>query len=237
MNLAEFIRQLGADPASQDPEFLRARDSAPEFVAAAKESARFEQRLGRALALPVAESLLAELKETIRTAPAMSAPWRYYAMAASVLLAVAAAGITWRMNTMEFDSIGQYVAYHYNHDGASLLVRAEAKQAVNIEEILSDFQVELAPDLAAMVSLIKFCPTPNGMGAHLVLNTASGPITVIFMPDSVVTDGEMLAFDGMQAQLVRLARGSAAVIGSQNQDVARFHSLVQSAFVSHGAKA
>jgi hypothetical protein len=96
---------------------------------------------------------------------------------------------------------------------------------------LSGFRVRLAPELAGKVSLIKFCPTPAGMGAHLVVNTASGPVTIIFMPDSLVTDGEMFAFDGMQAQLVGLGRGSAAVIGTPSQDVAKLHSLVKSSFI------
>ena len=149
---------------------------------------------------------------------------------------IAAAAVTWRMNSMNFDSIEQYVAYHYNHDGEDVLARAGGQQADNIEQILSDFNVQLAPELAGKVTLIKFCPTPEGMGAHLVVNTASGPVTIIFMPDMLVTDGEMLAFDGMQAQLVDLVRGSAAVIGTPAQDVAKLHALVQTSFISGSAE-
>jgi Protein of unknown function (DUF3379) len=231
MNLSEFIRHLGADPNSQDSEFLLARDAAPEFIQAASESARFERRLMRAVAVPVPADLLATLQKTTRAATGSPIGWRYYAMAASVLLVVAAAGIFWRMNATNFDSIDQYVAYHYHHDGADVLTLANGQRADNIEQVLSGFGVRLAPGLADTVSLIKFCPTPNGMGAHLVVNTASGPVTIIFMPDTLVTDGEMLAFDGMQAQLVGLVRGSAAVIGTTSQDVAKLHSLVKGSFI------
>jgi hypothetical protein len=62
MNLSEFIRQLATDPDSQEPEFLRARNSAPEFVAAASESARFETRLRRAMSVPVPADWLADLQ-------------------------------------------------------------------------------------------------------------------------------------------------------------------------------
>jgi len=237
MNLSEFIRQLGTDPNSQDAEFLRARDSAPEFSRAASESAEFERRLARAMAVPVPVNLLGNMQEAVRGGVVGPTHWRYYAMAAGLLLVIAAAGTTWRMNALKFYSTEQYVAYHYQHDGQDVITRAAGQQADNIEDVLSGFNVKLAPGLAGMVNLIKFCPTPNGMGAHLVITTASGPVTIIYMPETLVADGEMLAFDDMQAQLVGLARGSAAVVGSRSQDVAQWHSLVQSSFISVASKA
>lgn len=236
MNLSEFIRQLATDPNCQDAQFLRARTSAPEFAEAASESARFEARLRRAVSVPVPADWLAELKEMSAFTANQHSRWRLYAMAASVLLVIAAAGITWRMNTLHFDSVDQYVAYHYNHDGAGILARAQGQRADNIESILSEFNVQLAPALAGKVTLIKFCPTPDGMGAHLVVDTARGPVTVIFMPDMHVADGEVVAFDGMQAQLVGLVHGSAAIIGTPAQDVAQLHPLVQSSFISGGSE-
>ncbi len=161
--------------------------------------------------------------------------WHYYALAASLLLAVTAAGITWRMNP-GFDSVEDYVAYHYAHDGSALVSRGEGQLAQNVDEILTRFHIALTPEARRMVGVIKFCPTPDGTGAHMVLNTKHGPITIIFMPHTVVTDGEMLAFDGMQAQLVNLASGSAAVIGTEDQDIASFHALVQDSFIKLSAE-
>lgn len=237
MHLSEFIRQLGTDPNCQDSEFLRARDSTPEFTQAARESARFEDRLERAVSVPVPADLIQTVQEATRAAAGSPTRWRYYAMAAMLLLVVAAAGVSWRMNTSKFTSIEEYVAAHYDHDGTDVLTLADSHHAGNIEQILSGFGVRLAPGLAGTVSLIKLCPTPDGMGAHLVVNTASGPVTIIFMPNTLVTDGEILAFDGMQAQLVGLARGSAAVIGTPGQEVAKLHSLVKNSFISTSGEA
>ena len=153
-----------------------------------------------------------------------------------LLLAVAAAGLTWRMNTMSFDSVEQYVAYHYHHDGEKVLISSEGRVAEDVDAILARFDVEMAPDLSRMVSLIKYCPTPEGKGAHIVLNTKEGPITVIYMPGTPVTDGELMDFDGMQAQLVSLAGGSAAIIGRQQQQVSQFYDLVHNAFIMVSAK-
>ncbi len=230
MNFSEFRRQLGTDPTNQAPAFLRARQSSAEFIQAAAESDRFEHRLSRALALPVPQDLLHHLQEIGRANTVHQSSWRYYALAASLLLAVAAGGITWRMNT-GLDTVAEYVENHYAYDGPALVTRGEGHQAGNVDEILNQFQVGLTPELTRMVGLIKFCPTPAGKGAHMVLNTEHGPITVIFMPDTVVTDGEMLDFNGMQAQLVVLAGGSAVVIGTYSQQVADFYTLVQNSFI------
>lgn len=231
MNFFEFTQQLGANPTSQEPEFLRARNSSPEFIQAASESDRFERNLRAALVIAAPQDLLANIKEISASAPAGRASWRHYALAASLLLAVAVTGITWRMNTMSFDSVEQYLAYHYNHDGQTLVLRGAGQEADNVNEILARFQVKMTPDISRMVGFIKFCPTPDGKGAHIVLNTDSGPITVIFMPDTAVTDGEMLAFDGLQAQLVTLEHGSAAIIGTDSQGITRFHQLVQNSIL------
>ena len=64
------------------------------------------------------------------------------------------------------------------------------------------------------------------------MNTPTGPVTVLFMPGSKVDDGEMLEFDGMQAQLVRVTGGAAAVIGTPSQHVDSYHALVQDSFVT-----
>jgi hypothetical protein len=237
MNFSEFKRLLGADPGNQDPAFLRARESSEEFIRAAAESDRFERRLERALDIPVPGDLLSSLEAITATPVKSSPPWRNYAIAASLLLAVAAAGLTWRMNTVGFDSVEQYVVYHYNHDGERVLISSEGQTADDVDTILARFDVEMAPDLSQMVSLIKYCPTPEGKGAHIVLNTPEGPITVIYMPGTPVTDGEMMDFDGMQAQLVSLAGGSAAIIGSRQQRVGQFYGLVQNAFITIPAKA
>jgi len=231
MDYSEFKRQLGADPTSQDPDFLRARQSSPEFVRAAAESDRLEHILKKALTWPAPPELVAGLKDIAQTGKSGSRPWRSYALAASVLLAVAVAGMIWRMNP-GYDSVEQYVAYHYGHDGPMLVARGEGKQADNVDAVLTRFHLTLAPQAKRMVGVIKICPTPSGKGAHMVLNTSSGPISIIFMPDTAVTDGEMLDFDGMQAQLLVLSGGgSAAVIGTHSQHIGRFRALVQSAFI------
>ena len=58
MNFSEFKKLIGADPWNQDPETLRARNSAPEFETAAKEAEAFEEKLQSALRIQAPADLL-----------------------------------------------------------------------------------------------------------------------------------------------------------------------------------
>ncbi len=242
MNFSDFIRQLGADPSSKDADFLRARESSPEFAQAAAEADRFEQRLQRAVNIAPPPNLVAELQalasdagatgETSRSRPR----WFAYAMAASVLLAVVVAGSLWRSGPQP-TSLEQYVAMHYSHDGERLVAQGAGQTASNIEAILARFDVELTPEIARQVGLIQFCPTPDGVGAHLVLNTPDGPVTVIFIPGTTAKDGQWLSLDGMQGQFVQVPNGTAAVIGGNRELVDNAHNLVQFGFVARNTGA
>lgn len=232
MDFSEFRRRLGAEPLSSDDELLRARKSGPEFEQAAVEAEAFEARLERALAIPVPDNLLDDLVTISSAQPenVQTRRWMPVALAASVLIAVGAAGMVWQMNR-GYSTVGEYLAAHYEYDGHKLVAKADGHVAGNVKEILAKFEVEATDELTGMVGFIKFCPTRDGKGAHMVLNTEQGPVTVIFMPTETVTDGESLAFGDMQARLIALQSGSAAVIASGRQDVSRYFAMVRDSIV------
>ncbi|MGD9021970.1 MAG: hypothetical protein PVF46_09240 [Lysobacterales bacterium] len=56
-------------------------------------------------------------------------------------------------------------------------------------------------------------------------------VTVIFMPRTDVTDGQLVSFDDMQAVLVSLERGLAAIIANANQSIENLPDLLRRALV------
>ena len=232
MDFSEFKRLLGADPRNRDPEFLRARASSPEFEEAAAEADRFEDLLTRAVQVPAPEHLIDDILDTPGQASgrARGRRWMQMALAAGLLIAVGAAGLTWRMNTT-WDSVQSYVSDHYRHDGPELLAQADGRVADEAQALLAEFEVEALPALAGIVGVIKYCPTPDGKGVHMVLNSERGPVTVIYMPETSVSDREQFGFDGREALLVELRSGSAAIIGSPEQQIADLHALVRQSIV------
>jgi len=240
MEFSEFRRLLGAEPRSRDPSFLSARESSPEFAAAAAEADRFEQQLERALALELPADLAERLSAIPRTTPRAdehrprrAGGWRL-AMAAAVLVAVGAASLLWRMNA-GWDSVQDYVADHFRHDGRAMLAQAAGgPAAADVGAVLAEFGMKATPALARIVSVVKTCPTPDGRGVHMVLDTERGLVTVIYMPATTVTDGEHVRFDNHDAVLVTLRSGSAVIIGSESQQVAGLYSLIRGSLAPAG---
>lgn len=238
MDFSEFTLRLGAEPRNRDPEFLQARTSSPEHRDAALQADRFEALLERAMAVDAPPFLLDRLRAIPREAPGPHSRdlhqrpirWRPLAVAASLLIAVGAAGLVWRSNS-HWASVPDYVVDHYRHDGASVLARAGRQAAKDLGPMLAEFDVEATPALAGIVRFTKNCPTPEGKGVHMVIATETGLVTLIYMPATTVTDGELVAFDDREAMLVALQRGSAVIIGTESQDLAGLHSLVRASLV------
>lgn len=225
MNLSDFRRLLGADPGNPDPEFLRARDASPEHAAAAAASDRFERLLRRALGLPPPEGWAAELGNLPLRARRRPQVFRL-ALAASLVLALAAAFLYWRQDQGP-QTIEEYVAQHFHHDGPLVLERGAGQIADNVEAMLAPFGFGMEPGAAGQVGFLMLCPTPDGIGVHFMVHTETGPVTVILMPRTPVDDGRRFDFDGMQAELVALPRGSAAIVARTDQDIGGMHEFVQ----------
>ena len=230
MNFSEFIRKLGADPLSRAPEFLRARQSSPKFEHVAQAADVFERKLAIAFDVAVPGGLQDDIYAIASQHPRATSSglfgWKALALAASVLMAVGVVSITWKMDR-GWGSVENYLVSHYAQDGATLVALAEGQSADNVQAIMTTFDLEAAPDLINMVGFIKYCPTPDGKGAHMVLNTEQGPITVILMPDTAVTDRKSLTINGVQAYLVTLSRGSAVIMGSGSELVSSMAPMVR----------
>jgi len=221
MNFSEFKRLLNSDPGSQDPEFLAARNSDAEFALAAAASDTFEQRLKKACRLPVDSELAHHLRALAQKAPQVQAfgPNRLrYALAATVILAFSAVLLLPPLRQPQ-ESVETFVARHFGLDGHDLLAQAGVAQGEELDAILASFDLQMDPQLAAQVQFVKYCPTPAGMGVHLVLNSPQGRVTVIVMPGLEVLEGQQFAFNDMAAEMINLPgrNVSAAIIGQPEQ--------------------
>jgi len=226
MNFSEFKKLIGADPRNRDPETLRARNSAPEFEAAAAQAEEFEEKLQTALLVQPPAGFVDEIK-SIAQQPARQRKWIPLALAASLLITVGAVGLVWKQSH-QWDNIEDYLADHYSHDGYAFVAQAKdivAEQDIN--KIMTSLNASADQQLSGNIMFIKLCPTPDGRGAHFVVRTDQGLMTIIFMPNTPVTDGEMVEFDQMHAYLVSLEHGSVAIIGNQSQAVENLEIMIR----------
>ena len=233
MRWPEFLRQLGADPESCAPEFLAARHSSPRFEEAAGRAEHFEGKLKMALAVPVRPDLL----EALRSIPDVHAEgqgtrarsWAPVALAAALMVAVAVGIIS--QSKRDWESVEDYLALHYSRDGAHLEALAAGRLADEVQTILAGVGYAALPELEAMVGYIKYCPTTDGRGVHMVLHTGQDPVTVILMPSTPVTEWSARLENGMQAVMLPLGRGSIAVLGRDADVVRQLGPLVHASVV------
>lgn len=234
MNFSEFKRLIGADPWNRDPETLRARNSATEFEQAAIEAEAFEHKLQAALHIQPPADLLADI-QSISRQPAQRRNWIPLALAASLLIAIGAMGVVWNQSqSPRWDNVETYLADHYSKDGDNVLGLATDNNVSeqDINHIMASLNATAGQQLSGIVKFIKFCPTPDGRGAHMVVSTDQGPVTVFFMPNTQVVDGEIVKFDQMHAYLVNLAHGSVAIIGRNTQPVENLEVLVRNSIIT-----
>ncbi len=165
--------------------------------------------------------------QAISQAPVRKRSWLPLALAASVLIAVGAAGVAWQQCIIGTALKTTLPRTTHMMEARLLLWPAKIMSDEDIEKILASLNATADKELSGHIMFIKFCPTPNGRGAHMVVSTDQGPMTIIYMPKIQVDDGEMVKFDQMQALLVNLEQGSAAIIGKQSQDVEKLVVMVR----------
>lgn len=225
MNLFEFKKRLMTEPSDRSPEMRAARAAGDEFAAAAAESDRFEAVLHGALNVPVphglADSII--LRQSL-AGESKTRRWpQFVALAAVLALAVAVTTFTMLPGKTSMGDLQQHISWHWQHDGPQVLAASANRMQADpnqVQHVLSEFGVQVEPALLEQVRMTKFCPTPDGAGAHIVLATASGPVTLYYMPRTRVpsSPARIQLDDGMEAVALNVERGSLAVIAEPGVD-------------------
>ncbi len=214
MNSSDFRERLGAEPRKTAAELAPEIAADPRWSAATDEALAFEDQLEAALRAPQPGD---DLLEGILAAPSRAGrrlPPAWLAVAASLLLVAGLSSVfLWRGPAgMPVD---EYVRSHYEHDGQAVLAMARASHSpADVTAVLASLGVQASPQLAEGIVYIKFCPTPEGKGAHMIVNTGDGPATVIFMPSIQLDEPLLLSLDHTQARVIGLETGAAAIIGA-----------------------
>lgn len=241
MNYLEFKRQLMVDPYDRNPDFQAARNRDGQHADAVASSDQFEQLLQQALSVEVPPGLTDQIvirtkleeQERMEQKTSSRGAWWPRAVAASVLAAALTAGaMNW--NQSRQDSMAAFVVQHWQHDGQNALVRAEhvghqqrADSLKELRRVLAAAGVEADEKLLQRITFGKNCPTPKGTGAHLVINTESGPITVFYAPE-IGEQARRLSIDDVVAVLIEMQDGAAAFIGEDEGSVREVGELVKS---------
>ena len=187
----------------------------------------FEQRIARALELPVPELSMPELPEIdsdkVVGIKSATKPRRrgvapvWLAMAASVAL-VAIVGVRMFGDVTEYDSLSEEILAHLDHEPYALRVTDEAVSDARLTRIVPSNLATLDHS-AGLITYAQNCKIRGEVSPHLVIQGKSGPVTVILMPQVGVQSAETIEGESIHGVILPVGDGSIAIIGEKDEDL------------------
>jgi hypothetical protein len=248
MDCAQCRRTLLADPNASEPALDAHLAGCAECRAYRERLLRFEGRLAQALRVDLERAAKAPaphersapsslIEERLRRgAPSRSFRARGLALAASVLIALVAAGTLWV--AAPHRSLAAAVVAHMAGEPEAWVLTAPVPSA-DLASVLAAAHMRLNPD-AGMVSYAQTCGFRGHRVPHLVVQTEMGPVTVMVLVHESSTKAQPFDEDGYRGVIVPVpGHGSLAVLArGENADLAsvgKVAARVQSAITWTGS--
>jgi hypothetical protein len=210
VNCLEFRRALGADPNHASPESLAHRAECPTCEKYAQEMLRLNGLIKLALEVPVPTAQPLQL--SARTQP------RWYAMAASVLVALSVAmGAFWFVGFPR-ESLASDVVKHMAHEPQAMTPTQARISTELLGGALQAKGLQLSQPMDD-VSYLQSCFIRGHFVPHLVVQTPHGPVTVLLLTEEKVADTERFDEQQYHGVLMPLGKGAMAVIALDNSIV------------------
>jgi hypothetical protein len=206
MDHAQYRLAIMADPHNADAALRAHREACAECRAFTERLLKFESRLERALRvdIPPTATVLPFAREH---APAAARRWM--ALAASVLLGAAIVGGVWL--SLPQPGLAAAVVAHMAGEPEAWQ-RTEAVAQPELADVLKDSKLRLRPD-AGVVSYASSCAFRGHHVPHLVVQTASGPVTVMVLVHESVRHVMQFDEQGYRGTIVPVpGHGSIAVL-------------------------
>jgi hypothetical protein len=199
MDCAQYRRAVLGDPHDANPELALHLASCPDCPQYTQRLLRFEGRLERALRVgPFAA----------QRAPRTHRGW--FAMAASFLVAALIAGTLWI--AAPHPSLAADVVAHMAGEPDAWAQTDVAVPPEDLAKVLDRAHVRLKPD-AGMVSYAQSCLFRGHHVPHLVVQTESGPVTVMVLAHETVSKAVLFDEEGYRGVIVPAqGHGSLAVL-------------------------
>jgi hypothetical protein len=211
IDCSEYRRRITAEPALAQA--LREHvASCAECAAFTQRLLAFEQRLAAALKLdlpaPSASGSNVIAFKPRRSRGGASKPW--FAMAASVVVAVGVAALLW-LGTAE-SSLASDVVEHMAHEPDAWARTDSRVASANLAAVLHDAHVRLLPNMNR-VSYAHSCLFRRHHVPHLVVQSDSGPVTVMVLAHEDIAKPRHFDEQGYRGMIVPMpGHGSVAVI-------------------------
>lgn len=208
MECAEFRRIIGADPKRTSPEIEAHRSSCAACARYAADMQRIDALVGRAQFGAVPKS--AEAPWAPRRQPV-----RWYAVAASLLVAVGLGLFLWV--DAGRDALIAEVVKHADGERNVMVVSDKRVPEDKLQHALAKAGAQLA---AAMpVSVARVCKIRGVVTPHLIMQTPDGAVAVLVLPRERTWLPHSFATQGYQGRLIPKDGHAIAIVGTSESAV------------------
>jgi hypothetical protein len=221
MNCLEFHRQKLADPrrlSAQAREHVQGCANCAAFASAVDDG---EGDLERVLGVPVPDGLA---ERVILRARRGQAAWHGWALAASVVIAVASAIALFETSGRPQDQYARLAIEHLVMEPESLTTVRNADAEAFRALVQSSGGTLKAP--LGMLRYIRLCPVQDGTGWHIVFDTPEGLATLIIVPGKTPGATQAASTVGWSALARPTPRGYYAVVTTLSRATLRLDRLV-----------
>jgi len=227
MNCEEYRQAIAAEPSFDGGAGHLSECAACQ--AYRKEMLELDQAIGRALALDVPQLEIPELPE-IEADNVVALPKRrlsppvWLAMAATVVLA---AFIGFRLigTNVEYDSLGEELLAHIDHEPYALRVSDSPVSNTRLERVVPA-EVARLDHSAGLITYAQSCVVNGRKVPHLVIQGERGPITILLMPEEMVSGPESVTGESVQGIIIPVGDGSIAIFGEREEALERIERKV-----------
>jgi Protein of unknown function (DUF3379) len=232
MQHTDYRAAILADPHSADAQLRAHREACAECSAYTERLLKFESRLERAVRVQMPAGA-AVLPFARKSPPAPGAARRWLAMAASVLLGTALAAGIWF--SLPQRSLAAAVVAHMAGEPDAWQRSDVAVDDPTLQNVLKDSKLRLRP-AAGLVSYASSCSFRGHVVPHLVVQTASGPVTVMVLVHEPLRKSMQFDEQGYRGTIVPIpGHGSIAVLmqdsGIERGEIDRVAARVEDAIV------
>jgi Protein of unknown function (DUF3379) len=225
-----YRSQLLADPRNPDAQMREHRETCPECARFSERLLSFEGRLERALRIEIPSRENVVLLAASRTPK--RGPLRWMAMAAGVLIGAIVAGAVW-LALPERSLAAAVVAHMAGEPDAWRSVAAVPDP--ELETVLRESKLRLTAQTGT-VTYASSCFFRGHHVPHLVVQTKSGPVTVMVLVHESVHHARQFDEQGYSGTIVPVpGHGSLAVLmrdpGADTQEVQQIAARVRDSIV------
>jgi hypothetical protein len=234
MDCKQYRVALLADPAAVTADMRAHGDTCPECAQFTQRVEAFEARLARAVRLPLRAAPQAPLETRVlhsptaaseipparpagASRPAVGRAPRWYAIAASLIAAVGAAGLLW-LAVPRASLAGDVVTHMAEEPDAWRATTAAVSPAV-LEAVTQDAHMRLSAATAGLVSYASSCAFRGHQVPHLVVQDRTGPVTVMVLVHESPPVADNFDEQGYRGEILPVPGHGAIAVLTRNQNL------------------